>query len=251
MGCRCASVCLPVCARTPTMPDHNACASPRLAPNPLWWHGTAGAAVLAPQECSHPLASHFLGMQGTFLGWPGLELAKRCGGVLLFVFPRLPQEERGVGEPRGSSWGRCFAPGLTLVLQLSQAGEERSTCPFANNGPASAQEARSDLFSLLCPLRPVLRGPSHCLNHFHDSVNSILRSGGRDSQPAQSRRHCSCGQGPRGLHGGLGGAWGIFAPASFPGPPTHCPSFLLLRKAESWGRNRWGAALGACPGAAR
>lgn len=176
-----------------------------------------------------------------------------------------------MGEPRGSSWGRCFAPGLTLVLQLSQAGEERSTCPFANNGPASAQEARSDLFSLLCPLRPVLKGPSHCLNHFHDSVNSILRSGGQDSQPAQSRRHCSCGQGPRGLHRGLGGLGkrkasagrafplrapcaggsGIFAPASFPGPPTHCPSFLLLRKAESWGRNRWGAALGACPGAAR
>lgn len=67
--------------------------------------------MLAPQECSHPLAGHSLGMQGTFLGWPGPELAKHCGGVLLFVFPRLPQEERGVGEPRGSSWGRCFAPG--------------------------------------------------------------------------------------------------------------------------------------------
>lgn len=96
---------------------------------------------------------------------------------------------------------------LAIALQLSQAGEEQSTCPFPNNGPTSAQEARSDLFSLLCPLWPVIKGPSHCLNHFHDSGNSILRSGGRDLQPAQSRRHCSRGQRPRQAAWRGGGAW--------------------------------------------
>lgn len=123
--------------------------------------------------------------------------------------------------------------------------------------PASVQEARSDLFSLFCPLRPVLKGPSHCLNHFHDSVTSILRLGGRDSQPAQTRRPSSMGSGP----GSGWGAWEkegdrwmclsppcplhwILAPISFPGPSTHCPCFLLLREAESSGREcRVGAAL--------
>lgn len=161
---------------------------------------------------------------------------------------------------------------LAVALQLSQAGEEQSTCPFPNNGSASAQEARSDLFSLLCPLRPVIKGPSHCLNHFHDSVTSILRSGGRDSKPAQSRRHGSCGRRHRRLRsrvGGLGkgrralalpfplrapraGGTGIFAPTSFPGPSTHCPGFLVLREAESRGRDcRARAALVARLGSGR
>lgn len=110
---------------------------------------------------------------------------------------------RGAMGAAGRTHAACSP--LATALQLSQAGEEQSTCPFPNNGSASAQEARSDLFSLLCPLRPVIKGPSHCLNHFHDSVTSILRSGGWDSQPAQSRRHGSCGQRHRRLHSRVGG----------------------------------------------
>lgn len=163
----------------------------------------------------------------------------------------------------GSAWGggasgAAHSP-FAIALQLSQAGEEQSTCPFPNNEPASAQEARSDLFSLLCPLQPVIKGPSHCLNHFHDSVTSILRWGGWSAQPAQSRRHSSCGQRLRGLRGRVGGlgkgrralavpfpsvppvlaAAGSLPPPAFLVPPPIVPASFCCGKQGARGGAGW------------
>lgn len=118
-------------------------------------------------------------------------------------FHRQLTRQGATGAAGGTNAARSL---LAIALQLSQAGEEQSTCPFPNNGPASVQEARSDLFSLLCPLWPVIKGPSHCLNHFHDSVTSILRSRGWDSQPAQSRGTAPAASGTAGSTAGWG-AW--------------------------------------------